>query len=85
MAAVEAARPAQLKLLEQLVNIDSGTGDVEGSAKIAALLNAAFGICLGCQIFAGLMRLGVIPDTVCEECANIWTRIPDPSKEPVSA
>jgi hypothetical protein len=52
---------------------------------VAATLESVFAFCLGCQIFAGLMRLGVIPDTVCEECANIWTRIPDPSKEPVSA
>src|SRR5437899_1714633 len=29
-AMAEAARPAQLQLLESLVNIDSGTGDVEG-------------------------------------------------------
>jgi len=37
-AAAEAARPAQLKLLEQVVNIDSGTGDVEGGRRIAAIL-----------------------------------------------
>ncbi|MBS0332176.1 MAG: M20/M25/M40 family metallo-hydrolase [Proteobacteria bacterium] len=37
-AAAEAARPAQLKLLEQVVNIDSGTGDVAGGRKIAAIL-----------------------------------------------
>ena len=37
-AAVEAARPAQLRMLEQIVNIDSGTGDVDGSNKIQALL-----------------------------------------------
>jgi len=37
-AAAEAARPAQLKLLEQVVNIDSGTGDVEGGRKVAAIL-----------------------------------------------
>jgi glutamate carboxypeptidase len=37
-AAAEAARPAQLQLLETLVNIDSGTGDVEGGRKIAAIL-----------------------------------------------
>src|SRR5262249_42327961 len=37
-AAAEAARPAQLKLLEQVVNVDSGTGDVEGGRKIAAIL-----------------------------------------------
>ncbi|WP_304177234.1 glutamate carboxypeptidase [Phenylobacterium aquaticum] len=37
-AAAEAARPAQLELLKQVVNIDSGTGDVEGGRKVAALL-----------------------------------------------
>lgn len=36
--AAERARPEQLKLLETMVNIDSGTGDVEGGRKIAALL-----------------------------------------------
>jgi glutamate carboxypeptidase len=36
--AAQAARPAQLKLLEQVVNIDSGTGDVEGGRKVAGIL-----------------------------------------------
>src|SRR6266850_1510248 len=30
LAAAQAARSAQLQLLEQVVNIDSGTGDVDG-------------------------------------------------------
>jgi glutamate carboxypeptidase len=37
-AAAEKAQPAQLKLLEEVVNIDSGTGDVEGGRKVAAVL-----------------------------------------------
>ncbi|MFV4733651.1 hypothetical protein ACNJUX_20920, partial [Mycobacterium tuberculosis] len=37
-AAAEAARADQLKLLETLVNIDSGTGDAEGGRKVAAVL-----------------------------------------------
>jgi glutamate carboxypeptidase len=37
-AAAEAARADQLKLLEQVVNIDSGTGDAEGGRKVAAVL-----------------------------------------------
>ncbi|MBL8773440.1 MAG: M20/M25/M40 family metallo-hydrolase [Phenylobacterium sp.] len=37
-AAAEAARAEQLKLLETVVNIDSGTGDVEGGRKVAAVL-----------------------------------------------
>src|SRR5262249_32489179 len=36
-AAAEAARPEQLKLLEQVVNIDSGTRDVEGGRKVGAI------------------------------------------------
>ncbi len=39
-AAVQAAQAGQLKLLESVVNIDSGTGDVEGGRKVAAILAA---------------------------------------------
>jgi hypothetical protein len=31
-----------------------------------------FALCIGCKVFAGLMRLGVIPDEVCERCNNLW-------------
>ena len=34
----------------------------------AATLESVFGLCLGCTIFAGLMRLGVVPQSVCEDC-----------------
>lgn len=37
-AAAEAAREGQLKLLESVVDIDSGTGDAEGGDKVAAVL-----------------------------------------------
>ena len=40
---------------------------------IAAFLEAAFGICLGCKVFSLLIRIGIVPESVCEECA-------DPSK-----
>lgn len=41
----------------------------------AAFLEAAFGLCLGCKVFALLMRIGVIPPEVCERCNDIrgWT------------
>ncbi|MGN6302905.1 MAG: DUF4395 domain-containing protein [Angustibacter sp.] len=39
------------------------------------LLEAAFGLCVGCIAFALLMRLGVIPRSVCEECADITLRL----------
>jgi hypothetical protein len=38
----------------------------------AALLESGFGICLGCTTFALLMRVGVIPEEVCERCNDIW-------------
>jgi mono/diheme cytochrome c family protein len=41
---------------------------------LAAGLEAFLAICLGCHVFSPLMRLGVIPDAVCADCANIWTR-----------
>lgn len=37
-AAAEKAREGQLDLLRQVVNIDSGTGDIEGGRKVAAVL-----------------------------------------------
>lgn len=39
-AAAQAERAAELQLLEQVVNIDSGTGDVEGGRKVAGVLGA---------------------------------------------
>jgi uncharacterized protein DUF4395 len=38
----------------------------------AAVLESVFGLCLGCKAFALLMRLGVVPQEVCERCNNIW-------------
>jgi hypothetical protein len=42
----------------------------------AASLEAGLGLCLGCQAFRVLMRAGVIPDSACESCADIWSRPP---------
>jgi glutamate carboxypeptidase len=39
-AAVQAAKPAELDLLRQIVDIDSGTGDAAGADKIQAILGA---------------------------------------------
>lgn len=40
-----------------------------------AFLEAAFGFCVGCKMFAGLMKLGVIPESVCLECSDISSRL----------
>ena len=42
------------------------------SLAMAAFLESAFGLCLGCKAFAVLMRFGVVPEEVCERCNNIW-------------
>jgi len=42
---------------------------------IAAGLESIFAVCLGCEVFAVLMRLGVIPEAVCVECADIRRRL----------
>ncbi len=43
----------------------------------AAFLEAAFGFCLGCKVFALLMKGGIIPESVCEECNDLSLRIPE--------
>ena len=45
---------------------------------VAASLEAVLGFCLGCKIFAFGMRLGVIPQSVCAECADLSTRLAQP-------
>lgn len=47
---------------------------VLGALVVAATLEAVFAFCLGCQIFAVLMRTGIIPDEVCERCNDVWGR-----------
>jgi Domain of unknown function (DUF4395) len=42
-----------------------------GCLVLAATLESAFGLCLGCRAFAVLMRLGAVPAEVCERCNNI--------------
>src|SRR5919197_3011084 len=47
----------------------------------AAGLESIFALCLGCQIFALLMRAGLIPESVCLECAVI-TSADRPDRRP---
>jgi len=43
---------------------------------IAATLESVFAFCLGCHIFNWLMRIGLVPEEVCVECANLASRRP---------
>jgi hypothetical protein len=53
----------------------TGAADVMlGLLIVAASLESVFALCLGCHVFAVLMRVGLIPAHVCAECADIWSR-----------
>jgi Domain of unknown function (DUF4395) len=41
----------------------------------AAGLESIVGYCVGCKVFALLMRAGFVPETVCLECADISSRL----------
>lgn len=60
IAALAGAQPAAYALIAAIA--------------VAASLEAFAGFCLGCKVFAMLMRLGIIPETVCEACADISRR-----------
>jgi hypothetical protein len=41
---------------------------------VASGLEAIFAVCVGCRVFSVLMGLGVIPASVCAECADVRLR-----------
>jgi len=49
---------------------------VVGLLGAGALAESAFGFCVGCRIFGGLMRAGLVPDEVCAACADVSLRHP---------
>lgn len=54
-----------------------GFGDVGAGYAVLGLLTAAatlesvFALCLGCKVFALLMHVGIIPESVCLRCRNL--------------
>lgn len=47
-----------------------------GALTVAAGLEAFAGLCLGCKVFALLVRAGIVPESVCERCNDIWAGRP---------
>ena len=45
-------------------------------------LESAAGLCVGCVIFAQLIRLGLVPERICLECADITRRTAVASGQP---
>lgn len=58
-----------------LLDLNTASRWVAAALAGPAFLEAAFGFCIGCKMFAGLMRLGVIPESVCVECNDISARL----------
>ena len=48
-----------------------------GLVVVAATLESVFAFCVGCTVFAGLMRIGLVPEKTCEACANFGARWAD--------
>jgi hypothetical protein len=46
-----------------------------GAIIVAAGLESGLGVCLGCRAFALLIRAGIVPQSVCAECADIRGRL----------
>lgn len=57
---------------------------VLGLLVVAASLESFAGFCLGCKVFALLMKAGVIPESVCQRCNDIWAGQPV-AAQPASA
>ena len=45
---------------------------VLGVLALFAFLESVFAFCMGCKVFAVLMRTGLVPRSVCERCDDIW-------------
>jgi Domain of unknown function (DUF4395) len=67
---------ATAALVLGLILGDHTSADVVlGLFVVAAGLESIFAICLGCQVFALMMRAGIVPASVCEECADVSLRL----------
>lgn len=51
--------------------LDAAALVVVGLLVVAALLEAALGLCLGCKAFGLLMRVGLVPERGCQSCADL--------------
>ena len=54
-----------------LLDFTTASRVVAAMLAAAAFLEAVFAVCLGCIMFGWMIRWGVIPDRVCEQCSNL--------------
>jgi len=72
--AMGAAMSTAALVLGPILGLDTAATAVLLVLAGAASLEAFAGLCLGCEVFRLLMRAGIVPETVCAECADIWSR-----------
>jgi hypothetical protein len=77
--AVGAAFSLAAALLALVFHADTAAYALLCALILAATLESAFGLCLGCKAFALLMRAGVVPAEVCERCADIGAQTVRPA------
>jgi hypothetical protein len=56
------------------IDFQAGAYALLGLMVVFATLESVFAFCVGCKLFAALMRVGIVPQEVCEACANISLR-----------
>ena len=57
-----------------LAGATTGTDVLLGLMVVAAGLESILAFCVGCQVFAVLMRIGLVPESICLECSNLYGR-----------
>lgn len=62
-------------LIAELAGADVVAVVLIAGLAVAATLEAAFAVCLGCIVFGRLMAWGIIPADVCESCNDISGRL----------
>jgi hypothetical protein len=53
------------------LGLATGAYALLGILVVAATLESVFAFCIGCKLFALLMRAGIIPASVCERCVSV--------------
>ncbi|MBI01614.1 MAG: MFS transporter permease [Chloroflexi bacterium] len=74
-AGLGVAFSATAAILSLAFGLNGAAYGVLGGLIFAAGLESIFGICVGCYIFGLLIKAGIIPESVCEECANFELRV----------
>lgn len=68
-------------LVAALLGADTVAFVLIAGLAVAATLEAAFAVCLGCIVFGRLMAWGLIPASVCESCNDVRAHLEARSRE----